>query len=114
MASSELCRNIMNRMCWDKILISPAPRSGAIHEGYRINIDKEDEATIQRAKKILQDQGIVFDDRKATSFSESVQPGDRTLRVIHQKSVVNLRKMWEAEFKKSILNQTVKSENERS
>ena len=113
MCSSELCDSIKNRICWDKILISPAPHSNVIHEGYRINISLEKEEDIQQAKEILKQAGIVFDDRRATSFSDSVQPGDRTLRVIHQNSVTKLRRMWTEEFERQRLAQVKKKQSQR-
>ena len=108
-----LSQKIKNRMSWDKIFLIPAPRSKVLHEGYRINISGEDESDIEKAKAILTEADVIFDDRHATSFSESVEPGDRTLRVIHQKSVVNLRKMWADEFEKMKLARSLKEQKER-
>ena len=102
MVYSELCHKIKQRMFWDKILFSPAPSSNIIREGYRINISLEKEEEIRMAKEILQKANVtVFEDKVATSFSDSVEPGDRTIRVTHQLSVINLRKMWAKEFEKS-------------
>ena len=113
MSYSELAHNIKQRMCWDKVRILLTPRSRAFQEGYRINISLTKEKEIQEAKEILKKAQVVFEDRKATSFSDTVRPGDRTLRVIHQKSVQNLRKMWAEEFEKSPLGQALKKQRER-
>ena len=110
---SELLLKIKNRGSWDKIFMAPAPRSKVVHEGYRINIELENEAEIEKAKEFLREAHVVFEDRKASSFSETVAPGDRTLRVIHQVSVVNLRKMWAEEFEKSPLGQALRKQQER-
>ena len=113
MSYSKVCHNIKDRMNWDKILISPVPRSRVLHEGYRINITSKKEDDIEQAKKILKEAGIIFEDRYATSYSETVEPGDRTLRVVHQKSVMNLRKMWMAELEKFRLAHTLKGKERK-
>ena len=112
-SDSFLCQKIKTRDAWDKIFMTPVPRSRIIHEGYRINIELEKEENIARAKEILRKAGVVFEDRVATSRSETVKPGDRTLRVTHQLSVNNLRKMWIQEFEKSPLGQALKKQQER-
>lgn len=108
MSYSELCQNIKNRMCWDKILFFPNPHSKIIQEGYRLNITTEKKEDIEQAKEFLKREHIVFEDKKATSFSPTIRPGDRTLRVTLQSSVVALRKMWVKEFEKSRLAQSLK------
>ncbi|MGN0919556.1 MAG: hypothetical protein ACI4OR_02200 [Alphaproteobacteria bacterium] len=108
-----ILQKIKSRDAWDKILMAPAPRSKVIHEGYRINLELEKEEEIEQAKEFLRDAHVAFEDRIATSFSETVAPGDRTLRVIHQQSVVNLRQMWAKEFEKSPLCQALKRGQER-
>ena len=108
MSYSKLCNKIKHRKYWDKILFSPVPRAEILHEGYRINITQEKEEDIKKAKEILNNAKIIFNDRKATSFSEFVQPGDRTLRVTHPASVAALRQMWAEEFRKSRLAQSLR------
>lgn len=110
---SDLCRNIKQRMCWDKILFYPSPRAKVVHEGYRININTEKEEDIEQAKEILRKAHVVFEDKRSTSPSETVAPGDRTLRVFHQESVKNLRKMWAQEFENSRFAQTIREQNKR-
>ncbi len=110
---SFLRQKIKTRDAWDKIFMAPVPCSKVIHEGYRINIELEKEEDIARAKEILRKAGVVFEDRVATSRSETVEPGDRTLRVTHQFSVNNLRKMWAQEFEKSPLGRALKKQQER-
>ena len=100
-------------MSWDKIFLVPAPRSRVLHEGYRINISGEEEPDIEKAKAVLAEADVIFDDKCATSFSENVEPGDRTLRVIHQRSVINLRKMWADEFEKIRSVHSLKEQKER-
>lgn len=110
---SELCKKLKQRPFWDKIRFSPSPHSRLINEGYRINISAEREEDIEHAKEFLEKAHIFFEDKTASSFSETIEPGDRTLRVTHQLSVNNLRKMWANEFEKSRLRQTLKKQQER-
>lgn len=102
---SELCDNLGMRSCWDKIFIATGR---VVREGYRINISLAKEFEIKRAKEILSDADVVFEDRKATSYSDTVQPGDRTLRVIHQRSVCNLRRFWTDKVERSRLAQSLR------
>ena len=93
---SDLCENIKDAKYWDEIFVAPAPCTPFV-TGYRINITDEPEEEVRKAKKILSDALIFVEDRKATSYSKTVQPGNRTLRVIHQQSVTNLRRILDAE-----------------
>ena len=98
--NSILCASVKKRSAWDKIFMAPLPRSRVIREGYRFKITHCDEEEIEAIKKILAAEHVLFEDRIATSESERVRPGDRTLRVIHQNSVANLRSMWTKEAKR--------------
>ena len=100
---SELLKKVKNPYFWDQIFMAPIPRSRQVREGFRINIELEKEEDIEDIKKFLRKFYIFFEDRKATSFSGTVAPGDRTLRVIQNASVANLKKMWNKEFEKSPL-----------
>ena len=111
--TSDLCKRIKQVDFWDKILFSPFPRSHVIREGYRINITSQEEEEIKEAKEFLQRAHILFEDRIASSFSETVAPGDRTLKVTQQLSVNNLKKMWANEFEKSPLGQAMKRQQGR-
>ena len=111
MANSELCQNIKNAKYWERFLFSPTERSRVLYEGFRIKITTEKEEDIEKAKKILSDAGIVFDDKIATSFTGgTISPNDRTFRVINQVSVRKLKSIWEKEFRKEHLN---RNSNER-
>lgn len=105
---SELSKNIKKAMCWDSFLISPAPRSRLMYEGFRINITAEKEEDIQKAKDILKKAKVDFEDRRATSYTQTIQPGDRTLRVVLPPSVENLKRLWAEEFEKSKFAQTMR------
>ena len=88
---SELCSLIKSRWAWDKIFMVLGRE---VCEGYRINISLAKEFEIERAKQILSDENIIFEDKKATSTSDRVKPGDRTLRVIQPMSITYLRQFW--------------------
>ena len=91
--TSNLCENIKDLERWDLIYVERAPRLPLV-PAYRINITDEPEEEIKKAKEILKKAGvIVFEDREAKSYSHTIRPGDRTLRVTHAFSVMNLEKM---------------------
>ena len=113
--ASNLCKNIKNTKYWDQIFVEPAPRL-PLRPGYRINITNDPEEEIEKAKEILKKAGvIVFEDREATSYSNTVRPGERTLRIVHAFSVMNLKKMWEKEeeLEKSSMAKSLKEQSRR-
>ena len=112
---ANLCKRIKQYTSWDDIYMSPAPYVPPVH-GFRININHESEEEIKKAIALLKKQKItVVEDKKATTYSSTIKPGDRTLRVIHAFSIMNLKKMWkeEDELKKSSLAKSLKEQSRK-
>ena len=112
MVESDLCKKVRYGIDWDPISMKGLfPRSDKIQNGYRINITLEKEEDIEEAKRILKENRVdSVEDKIASSFSKTIMPGDRTLRVIVQnQSVINLEKMWDKERANSPYGRAMKA-----
>ena len=112
MAKSDLFKKVRYGIGWDRIIVGNLlPNSKEIRYGYRINISMETEEDIEEIKKFLEKNHVSsYEDKIATSFSPTVAPGDRTLRVIYNKqSIANLEKMWKREQENSLFGRSIQA-----